>query len=208
MVSCLRRVAILWSAVAVMAGPGVSASVDLSDEFDMALRAAPVHLKNAAGVFVLGKDGFVEKRASTNGYNCLVEREGGLGTSPMCFDHVGSISTMKAVLMQARLRQSGLREDDVAEAIKAAYAKGELVAPKGPGIVYMLSTDFKGPNRQTGKPECIFPPHVMFYAPYLRNADLGIPRTDFGSTTRPWILNEGRPDAYFIMADHSQHHDC
>jgi hypothetical protein len=39
-------------------------------------------------------------------------------------------------------------------------------------------------------------PHVMFYAPYLTNADIGANGKD---PNAPWILNEGSPHAYMIV---------
>jgi hypothetical protein len=196
------------SGMLAVAAPAKIATMDAAAETAMALSAAPEALRAGAGVYVLGEDGFGQVRASTNGFTCIVEREGDGTIAPTCFDPEGSETTLNAVLMRGRLIQSGMSVAEVRAAMKAAYARGELIAPRKPGVAYMLSTEFKGPNRKTGAIECVFPPHVMFYAPYMKNADYGIPRSAFGSTKQPWILNEGEPDAYFIVADHSAHHAC
>ena len=177
-------------------------------EVEMALSAAPEPLREAAGVHILTASGYVRKRESRNGFECLVEREGKQGTAPICFDSEGARTTLQAVIMRTSLLQSGIEPSVVRDRIKQAYAAGQLKAPGRPGIAYMLSTHFKSYDPKKQQLECVFPPHVMFYAPYLKNADFGIPRSDFGSTMRPWILNEGEPDAYFIVADHSQAHTC
>jgi hypothetical protein len=185
-----------------------SAVLPVQEEVEMALSAAPSHLRDGAGVHILGPEGYVRHRASTNGFECLVEREGADGTAPICFDSEGAQTTLKAVFYRQALLQSGVDRATARQRTKAAYQRGELLAPRRPGIVYMLSTHFRSRNAKSNQLECVFPPHVMFYAPYLKNSDFGIPRSDFGSTQRPWILNEGEPDAYFIVADHSQEHSC
>ena len=42
-------------------------------------------------------------------------------------------------------------------------------------------------------------PHVMSYAPYLTNADIGSNGKD---PYAPWILNEGSPHAYIVVTRH------
>jgi hypothetical protein len=48
-----------------------------------------------------------------------------------------------------------------------------------------------------------FPPHVMFYAPYLTNAELGVDRTDLGPDGNPhaaaFVAGEGTPHALIIV---------
>jgi hypothetical protein len=43
------------------------------------------------------------------------------------------------------------------------------------------------------------PPHLMFYAPYATQKDLG----DFAGRQFPYVVLEGRPDAYIIGAHFS-----
>ena len=45
----------------------------------------------------------------------------------------------------------------------------------------------------------VFAPHVMLYAPYMKNADIGALPEHRGSEAQPWILNEGKPWAYIIV---------
>jgi hypothetical protein len=47
--------------------------------------------------------------------------------------------------------------------------------------------------------EMVFPPHVMFYAPYVKNSDIGARPEHLGSQSQPFILNEGKPYALIIV---------
>jgi hypothetical protein len=64
----------------------------------------------------------------------------------------------------------------------------------------MLSTENLPPN---AKGEVIhFPPHVMFYAPYLTNAELGLggPLGPDGNPEGPaFVAGEGTPHALIIV---------
>jgi hypothetical protein len=62
----------------------------------------------------------------------------------------------------------------------------------------MLSGDIRNFNPRTGKVES-FPPHVMFYAPNLTNADLGMtPEALAGDPSLPFIGYQG-PHGFIIM---------
>ena len=171
------------------------------EEFDLALSAAPDHLKERAGVYRLTDGGYELVRPSTNGFNCLVAREANSGIGPLCFDREGSETTLKALILQGRLMREGKSAEDIDRLVDAAYRRGELIAPRKPGISYMLSNHFRQVSPKTGKDECIFPPHVMLYAPYLKNSDIGA-EDSRGSTHLPWILNEGKPNAYILVVPH------
>jgi len=48
------------------------------------------------------------------------------------------------------------------------------------------------------------PPHLMFYAPYATDNDLGSPPSD---ANMPHLIRAGQPDAYIIVipAGHANH---
>jgi hypothetical protein len=167
-------------------------------EIEMALSAAPEHLRAEATVYVWQRGGYVKARTGNNGFTCLVQREDG-GTSPICYDAEGSQTTLLADLRRAALLEEGKDPQTVARLIEAEYQAGKLSAPRRPGIAYMLSTEFKVHDHQSGTLKQVFPPHVMFYAPYLKNSDIGALPNQRGSQTQPWILNEGKPTAYIIV---------
>jgi hypothetical protein len=176
-----------------------SIALDKEKEIEMALSAAPENLRTDAAVYTLGLNGYQKYRDSKNGFHCLVEREGEGTLGPICYDTEGSQTLMLAAFETAQLALSGKSQEEIDEQINADYKSGKLVAPRKSGIVYMLSTQFQDHNHATGEVKTVFPPHVMFYAPYMMNSDIGATKEDFGSLTRPWILNEGKPGAYIIV---------
>lgn len=190
-------------ALAISAATPPTSVVEFSavEEAQLALSAAPAHLKAGAGVYRLASNGYEAVRPSSNGYNCLVARGPNRATAPLCFDHEGSETTLKQELLRGRWIRQGKNDDEIEKLTKEAYDRGELIAPRRAGIAYMLSTHFAQINPKTGKTECVFPPHVMIYAPYLKNTDVGS-EEQFGSTEVPWVHNEGRPDAYILVVQH------
>jgi hypothetical protein len=168
-------------------------------ELELALSAAPEHLRKAAAVFVLQRGGYVKAREGSNGFTCIVEREGVKGIAPVCFDQEGSETTLLMAFRKARLAEEGKNAQEVERIIDDDYRTGKLLAPRKPGIAYMLSSEFKVHDHKSGQMASVFPPHLMFYAPYRKNSDIGARSEDFGSQSRPWILNEGKAYAYIIV---------
>lgn len=191
---------LLFTACPAMAAENI-VELAADEEVQMALSAAPEHLRAKAGVYRLGRAGYELIRPSENGFTCLVVREANSGTGPICYDREGSETTLNTVLFQGRLLRQGKSSEEIERLTDAEYAAGRLIAPRKPGIVYMLSNHFRQVSPKTGKSECIFPPHVMFYTPYMKNSDIGSDGK-FGSTDVPWILNEGKPTAYILVIDH------
>lgn len=173
-----------------------------AEEMDLALSAAPEHLRANAAVYVLARGGYTREREGGNGFSCIVEREDDGTIAPICFDREGAETTLRAVLRRTQLREQGESAEAADRTIAEEYRARQLVAPRKPGVAYMLSSRFEGPSRETGAVEQVYPPHVMFYAPYYSNADIGALPAHRGSTTQPWILNEGQPDAYIIVVPH------
>ena len=66
-------------------------------------------------------------------------------------------------------------------------------APRKGGVSYMLSSENWVHN---GQKVVKYFPHLMFYAPYATNADIG---SDGKDPNAPWVLNPGTPHAYIIV---------
>lgn len=165
-------------------------------EVALALSAAPAHVAEQAGVYALERNGYVKVRDSRNGFNCLVEREVAETLEPQCLDAEGSETTLPVLLREAELRAQGKSRADVEAEISAGYSSGKYRAPRRPGIVYMLSNE----NVVVMDPETgqvgHYGPHLMFYAPYLTNQDIGSRR---GAGDHVFIINEGTPRALMIV---------
>ena len=195
---------VLFGAENKNAPAAFSMLLDKDKEIEMALSAAPENLRSDAAVYTLGKNGYVKVRDSKNGFHCLVEREGEGTLGPICYDTEGSQTLMLAAFETAQLALSGKSQEEIDKQIGVDFKSGKLIAPRKSGIVYMLSNQFQEHNHATGEVKTVFPPHLMFYAPYMKNSDIGATKEDFGSTTRPWILNEGNPGAYIIVVPRQQ----
>jgi len=173
-------------------------SMSREAEIELALSAAPEHLRKEATVYVLERGSYVKAREGSNGFSCLVVRFGAI-IAPYCYDAEGSQTTMLADFRRAELMEQGKSLQEAERILAEEYKAGKLLPPRKPGVAYMLSPDFKKHDHQAGKSTPVFPPHVMFYAPYAKNSDIGALPEHFNSDSHIFVLNEGRPDAYFIV---------
>src|SRR5207244_4266293 len=114
----------------------------------------------------------------------------GLGYTASMFPQSAANTRANAVSAQP------LPEFDVD--IADGFRTGKYISPLRSGVAYMLSGDIRNFNPQTGKVES-FPPHVMFYAPNLTNADLGTTREALKKDpSLPFVAYEG-PHGYIIV---------
>lgn len=152
-------------------------------EIELALSAAPKHLRDGATVLRLDAGGYVEVRRGTNGFSCLVARPHPKALAPMCYDVEGTRTIVPRVRDEAALRAQGKLEDEIRTVIEAGFRSGKYRAPERPGVSYMLS-----PVQATYDPERgvrPFVPHLMFYAPDLTDADVGGMRGGFAFINQP-----------------------
>ncbi|HLH87789.1 MAG TPA: hypothetical protein VKX28_04965 [Xanthobacteraceae bacterium] len=181
--------------------------MDRDTEIALALSACPAALAEKAGVYVLGPAGYVRVRESANGFTAIVQHSLPDAQEPQCMDQEGAQTFLQRILKVAELRAKGLAPDAIQREIAAALARGELRPPSRPGIDYMLSTQNRPPNAK--RIPTPFPPHVMFYAPYLTNADIGVDKNKLGIDGNPmgpaFVAGEGSPFALIIVpvGDHA-----
>jgi hypothetical protein len=169
-------------------------------EIELALSAAPEHLRKGAAVYVLERNGFVKIRNSTNGFTCIVNRDHPLNQKPVCFDAEGAATIVPKILRVGELLMQGKPMPEIDAEIAEGFRTGKYISPRRPGVAYMLSGDIRNFNPQTGKVES-FPPHVMFYAPNLTNADLGITQEALAKDpSLPCVAYQG-PHGFIIMVN-------
>jgi hypothetical protein len=167
-----------------------------ADEISIALSAAPEHLRAAAGVYVLRAAGFVRIRESHNGFTCLINRELPDSFEPECFDAEGSATLVPIIVYQAELRAQHHSAEEIGRAVGLGFASGRFRAPARTGICYMLSArNVVVMDRKTGRVGAVGP-HLMFYAPYSRNAEFGATP---GLEAHFLIADEGTPFAMAIV---------
>jgi hypothetical protein len=173
-------------------------------EIELALSAAPEHLRKGAAVYVLERNGFVKIRDSTNGFTCIVNRDHPLNQKPVCFDAEGTATILPKILRVGELLMRGKPMSEIDAEIAEGFRTGKYISPRRSGVAYMLSGDIRNFNPQTGKVES-FPPHVMFYAPNLTNADLGTTREALKKDpSLPFVAYEG-PHGYIIVLAGDKH---
>ena len=170
-------------------------------EVALALSACPPAVAKGAAVYVLGQSGYVKVRDSQNGFAALVQHTVPAAQEPRCMGAEGTRTWLPRILKVAELRAEGKSREEIQQVISAALAKGVLKPPSQPGVDYMLSTQNRVPNQKGIVTP--FPPHMMFYAPYLTNADLGVDGTRLGPDRNPvgpvFVAGEGGPYALIII---------
>jgi hypothetical protein len=180
--------------------PAYDVSLPREERIKLAESAAPPEISGKSTVYLLDKGGYVKVRVGSNGFTCLVDRFTPWNCEPSCFDAEGTATTVPARLFVEEQRALGKTEDEVNSALDAGYKSGRFKAPRKGGIVYMLSdSNFL----RFGDKIVHGPPHLMFYAPYATDNDIGAPPA---GARMPRVIHEGRPDAYIIVFPASGEH--
>jgi hypothetical protein len=175
--------------------------MDRQKEIALALSACPPFVASKAAVYVLAKSGYVKVRDSQNGFTAIVQHSLPTSQEPQCMDAEGARTILPRILRVAELRAQGDSPEEIKRFVAGAFAKGVFQPPARPGVDYMLSTENLVPN---AKGDIVsFPPHVMFYGPYLTNADLGVDGASLASDGNPagpiFVAGEGGPHALIIV---------
>ncbi|MFS8086590.1 MAG: hypothetical protein ACMG6H_13235 [Acidobacteriota bacterium] len=189
------------------------ALIPREQEIELALKAAPVHLRKDATVYVFSKTGYEKARTGTNGFNCLVNRDGtqngDLSVYPTCWDPEGSRTILPVMLRVGKLIAQQKSAAEIKRDIDEGFSQGKLQGPTKAGIAYMLAGDVKFDLKSGQVSSTEFPPHYMIYAPGLTNADIGMSE----KATTPGLpfvysgYSGGTKTAYIIvMANQSAGH--
>ena len=161
-------------------------------EMELALSAAPKHLRDSAAVWTLEQNGYALARPGANAFTCLVSRRAG-DLFPVCWDAEGTRSLLKIDFDDAALRLSGKTTAQIDEIIAQRYKSGQYHPPSRAGIAYMLAPlryriDEHGEVSRTPSN-----PHLMFYGPDLTDTDIGGARGAFV------FMNRVGPDGMMIV---------
>jgi hypothetical protein len=199
MLPAILIISLVLNAAAFGQQRGLPALLDDSKETALAESAAPAVVAKKAAVYVLRRGGFVRLREGSNGFTCFVARSVPEEIEPICYldtEHTGTLVARE--FEEQKLREQGLSNSQVDAAIGKSYREGQLRAPQNFGLAHMLSPCNRVLN---GKGEIVGePPHLMFYAPYATNAQLGLPVSQsHDGHSKPFILFEGQPWAFLIV---------
>jgi len=179
-------------------------------EVRFALSAAPPHLRDHATVYVLDPaKGYVLNRQGTNGVSCIVVRTDWQFTKEdvrddifwaVCFDAEGSKTLLQDYFYAAELRATkGMNASQIHDAVMKRFGVGASLGSPNPsrtGVAYMIAPIMRG-YTHLPEPVTMNMPHYMFYAPNMKDADIG---GNGFSAQYPFVLSmsHGRDD-YIIM---------
>ncbi|MEM1056069.1 MAG: hypothetical protein AAGI52_11120 [Bacteroidota bacterium] len=171
-------------------------------EVDLALSAAPPHLREGAGVFVYTSEGYTLHREAMNPYTCIVNRDSPRNIKPTCFDAEGTATIIPKIEFVGERLARGVPMSETWTAVREGFEDGTFRSPK-PGLAYMLSNYNRPFNTQTDSLGW-FPPHVMVYAPNLTNEDIGTEMEALHADWRlPFVGYQG-PQGFVIVLTQEQ----
>ena len=207
------RTRVVWSAIVLMSalstvgaaqsagGAGDGARFALSPQYpllpreleiELALSAAPKHLRDDATVWVLDKSGYAVARKGRNAFACVVSRRAG-DLFPVCWDAEGARSLLPLEFEDAQLRLSGKAGSEIEAIVMERFKNGQFHAPSRAGIAYMLSPVRYRIDEHGGVTRTTPNPHLMFYGPNLTDTDIGGGRGAFV------FMNRVGPDGMMIV---------
>src|SRR5947207_10449610 len=112
------------------AAPSATILLPADQEIRIALEAGPEHLHAGASVYVFGNNGYRLARQGTNGFTCLVNRDGDQNgdsvVHPTCWDAEGSRTILPVVLRVGELMAQGASADDIRRDVDAGFASGKF----------------------------------------------------------------------------------
>jgi hypothetical protein len=153
-------------------------------EARLALSALPPHLRDGATVYLLDPaEGYLVNRRGTNGFSCFVMRTEWMCPQlgfrddifvPISYDAEGSAKMMPVWTEVAQMRARGLSPKQVYEEVMKRFGDGTYQKPSRSGISYMIAPlmrTYPAPNAT--EVVSFSGPHYMFYAPNVKDADIG-----------------------------------
>jgi hypothetical protein len=158
--------------------------MDRTAEIALARSAAPENVSAHATIKVLTKTGFEVAQQGDNGNVCMVMRAFSAPTytpaqfrdivydpkinAPICFTAPAARTAMPYYELRTKLAIAGKSPDQIAEALQAAYVRGELPRRDAVTFAYMWSA-----HQHLGSGIDAWHPHVMIFAPFYENAMVG-----------------------------------
>jgi hypothetical protein len=178
-------------------------------ETRFALSAAPPGLRDRATVYLLDpKKGYHLSQQGTSGVTCIVER-----TSwdladfrddiyiPLCYDAEGTKTYLRHIMDAAALRAQGMRPAALKAEIEKRYTDKTYKVPEKAGLSYMVAPIMRTIGPPDLKVHTMSMPHLMFYAPYITNEDIGaVPDLSVHSTLLyPFIDKQGNAEHSYMI---------
>ncbi len=177
-------------------------------EIALARSAGPSFISERATIKVLTTGGFEVAQKGDNGAVCMVMRGFSAPTytpapfrdlvydpkvhAPICFTAPAAKTAMPYYELRTKLAMEGKNPDQIAETLKAAYAKGDLPKRDTVTFAYMWSS-----HQHLGSGIGTWRPHVMVFAPNYDNAMVG--GAEFGSPFPQLSDDAGTPFSVVVI---------
>jgi hypothetical protein len=150
-------------------------------ETQFALSAVPPGLRDRATVYLLDpKKGYHLSRQGTSGVTCVVERTAWELADfrndiyiPLCYDAIGTKTYLKSIMDAAALRAQGMNPAVLKAEIEKRYRDKTYDVPGKAGLSYMVAPIMRTVGPPDMNVHTMAMPHLMFYAPYMTNEDIG-----------------------------------
>ncbi len=178
-------------------------------ETQFALSAAPRTLRDRATVYLLDPSkGYHLSRQGTSGVACLVERTVWEWADfrddiyiPLCYDAVGAKAHLKVIVDTATLRAQGMSPVALKAEIENRYENKTYKAPEKAGLSYMVAPLMRAWGPPDMKVHTMTMPHLMFYAPFITNEDIGAAPdlSDHASLLNPFIDKQGNAEQSYVI---------
>ena len=178
-------------------------------ETQFALSAAPPRLRGKATVYHLDpRTGYHLSRKGTSGVTCIVERTAWELADfrndiyiPLCYDAVGTATYLRVMMDAAALRARGMGAAALKAEIERRYRTKQYRAPVKAGMSYMVAPVFRTIGPPDMKVHTMAMPHLMSYAPYTSNADIGAAPdlADPASLRHPFIDRQGNDEQSYVI---------
>lgn len=180
-------------------------------ETQFALSAAPPRLRERATVYLLDPNkGYYLSRQGTSGVTCIVQRTDWEMVDfrndiywSVCYDAVGTKTYLKSIMDAAALRAQGMSPAALKAEMQKRFQDKTYKIPEKFGLSYMVGPLMRTAGPPDMKIHTMAMPHLMFYAPYLTDADIGAAPDlgDYSSLLYPFIdkHTEGNPEQSYMI---------
>ena len=199
----MNRVLLSFALASILASPAFSQTdknplPSRERQTELALSAAPESVRSKAAVWIMGAKAYEKVREGSNGFTCIYGQEVAGAIEPECYDAEGGRTVLQARFRAYELECKGMTREAAQKQVDEDFSSGKLPVPHKTGIVYMMSTENRVVDPES-KQIVAFPPHVMFYAPYIKPEDLG-----GDGEGVPYIVDPGKADALIIVVPASK----
>jgi hypothetical protein len=190
---CASIGSLVWLTGTTAASSQVGSTILLPEdqEIALALGAAPEDLRTQATVYVFTATGYSQVRTGTNGFTCIVNRDGNQkgdhDLKPTCWDAEGSRTILPVMLRVGELIAKDSGAEQIEHEVDAGFREGRFSSPGKSGIAYMLEGDLGFDEKSQTITKALFPPHYMIYAPGVSNADIGVDPRKAQERHAPWV---------------------